>query len=225
MKKLRTIFIFILFGQITFAQDNSVQKDFLLFEKGYTLQTLVDEDLELNDVINSSDSSTSEKDFAEEIKEIILERALENYQELIDSFPNSKLLYRAMNNKGYIELDLDDIEEAEKTFKKIIDSEADDEEIGGPGLGLMSEPYTNYKNRAAKALANIYLEKEDFAEALKFLDLTKKYPYYHFCGNEYEADEIYMSTLYAKCYIGLKDYEISNIFIDSNFSDYFECSI
>lgn len=205
MKKLTILFILILFGPIAFGQDKTIQKDVLLFEKGLLLQQLVDEDLDLENIINSKDSSRISKELATDIKETILDKALENYNELIDSFPKSKLLFRALNNKGFIELALDDRNEAKKTFLKIIESKADDKEKGGIGSGIMAEPYANFKNRASKILADIHIKDSNYAEAIKYLDLTKKYPYRHFCGNEYASDKIYMSTLYAKCYIGLNN--------------------
>lgn len=200
-------FIFILFGQVTFGQKaNSIQKDELLFEKGLLLHQLIDEDLDLDETINSKDTTNAKtKEFAVDVKETILEKALEYYQELIDSFPKSNLLFRALNNKGFVELALDDTEEATKTFLRILDSKADDKEKGGVGSGLMGEPYANYKNRATKVLAKIYIEGKDYKKAIKYLDLTKEFPYRHFCGNEYAAAEIYMCELYAKCYLGLND--------------------
>lgn len=199
--------IFILFVQITFGQkNNTIQKDEMLFSKAILLHQLVDEDLYLNQTINSKDTATIvNKEFAIEIKETILEKALDFYRELIDSFPKSNLLFTALNNKGIIELDLNDTKDATKTFQRILDSNADDKEKGGIGSGLMAEPYANYKNRASKTLAEIYIKANDYEKAIKYLDLTKKFPYRHFCGNEYAADEIYMRELYARCYLGLND--------------------
>jgi tetratricopeptide (TPR) repeat protein len=192
-------------GQITYGQDERILRDDVLFEKGLVLQELVYEDLDLQEIISTSDHSEGEKEIAEDVKETILDKAHEYYQELIDSFPKSKLLFRALNNLALIEADLGKNEDAKNTYKKILDSEAEDKEPGGVGSGLMADPYANYKNRAAKALARIYIEDKNYVEAIKSLDLTKKYPYLHFCGNEYAADEIYMSTLYAKCYLGLNN--------------------
>lgn len=205
MKQLITLFSFLFLGQFVFGQEKPIQKDALLFQKGLLLQELIDNDLDLDKVINSKDSNKVKKEYATDIKETILEKALEYYKELIDSFPNSKLLFRALNNKGFIELALEDKENAKKTFQRILDGRADDKEKGGIGSGLMAEPYANYKNRASKVLADLYIKDSNYVEAIKYLDLTKKYPYRHFCGNEYAADEIYMSELYAECYIGLND--------------------
>lgn len=203
MKRLIFLIFLTTIAQLVLGQNKPIQKDALLFEKGLLLQQLVSEDLELDDIINSKDSTKQE--LAIDIKETILDKALEYYQELIDSFPKSKLLFRTLNNKGFIELALDNKVEAKKTFQKILDSKADDKEKGGIGSGIMAEPYANYKNRASKILAEISIKDSNYSEAIKYLDLTKNYPYRHFCGNEYAADEIYMSELYAKSYLGIND--------------------
>lgn len=66
----------------------------------------------------------------------------------------------------------------------------------------------NYKNFSTKELAEIYIDKKEYKKAIKYLDLTKKeYPYQHFCGNGYAADEIYTANLYAECYIALENYK------------------
>ncbi len=200
------IFLYLFFvGQLLFGQSKVITKENLLFEKGFTLQELVDDDLDLDDIINSNDSNKSKKEFATDIKETILEKSLKYYNELIDSFPKSNLLFRALNNKGVIELALDDNIEAKKTFKRILESTADDKEKGGTGSGIMAEPYANYKNRASKILADICIADSNFKEAISYLELTKKYPYRHFCGNEYASNRINMCVKYAKCYVGLND--------------------
>lgn len=205
MKPLLFILAFILLAQVAYGQKKKTyQRDEMLFEKGLLLQRVVDEVLPANSPPGDKDSLREE--FESDTKETILESALEYYQELIDSFPKSNLLFRALNNKGYIELDLDERKQAKKTFLKIINSQADDKEKGGVGSGIMGEPYANYKNRAAKALAGICITDSAYNEALGFLELTKKFPYRHFCGNEFAADEIYMATMYGKCYIGKKNY-------------------
>lgn len=205
MKKQTLIIIFTLLVQFTFAQNDSLQKDDLLFKKAFILRQLARGDEELDYSLIPEDTINVLKAFALQPKEIILKKSLAYYQELIDNFPKSNLLYRALNNKGFIELELKNNDQAKKTFLTILNSNADDKEIGGIGSGLMAEPYTNYKNRTAKILAEICIDENHFKKAIKYLELTKKFPYRHFCGNEKAADEIYMKELYAKCYFGLKE--------------------
>lgn len=205
MKNLILTLLLLLIGQLAFGQKSkNIQKDELLFEKGLLMQEFID-DLYLEETIEDTTITNREKNLAIDVKETSLKKAIKFYQELIDSFPKSNLLFRALNNKGFAELTLKKDKEAKKTFQKILDSKADDKEKGGIGSGLMGEPYANYKNRAAKTVASICIKENNHSEAIKYLDLTKKFPYRHFCGNEYAADEIYMSELYAKCYLGLND--------------------
>ncbi len=204
MKNLILLLSLIFWVQTGLGQGQSVKRDELLFENGLALRQLVRDDLGLDEIIKT-DSLEAVKDLATEIKETILYKAAGYYQELVDSFPKSKLLFRALNNKGFIELALKDSGDAKLTFLQILNSKADDKEFGGVGSGLMAEPYANYKNRAAKVLADMSIKDSNYAEAIKYLDLTKRYPYRHFCGNEHAADEIYMAELYAKSYLGLND--------------------
>ena len=205
MKNLILTLLLLIIGQLAFGQKSkNIQKDELLFEKGLLMQEFID-DLYLEETIEDTTITKREKNLAIDVKETSLKKAIKFYQELIDSFPKSNLLFRALNNKGFAELTLKKDKEAKKTFQKILDSKADDKEKGGIGSGLMGEPYANYKNRAAKTVASICIKENNHSEAIKYLDLTKKFAYRHFCGNEYAADEIYMSELYAKCYLGLND--------------------
>jgi len=65
----------------------------------------------------------------------------------------------------------------------------------------------NYQNYSCKTLSEIYIDKKDFKNAIKYLYLTKKkFQYKHFCGNAYSADNKYITELYADCYIGEKKY-------------------
>ncbi|QYJ67791.1 tetratricopeptide repeat protein [Flavobacterium litorale] len=156
------------------------------------------------------------------LKEKILEQALEYFDELIENYPESKLYFMALNNKAEIEYELE-YDAAKDTFIEILKSDASD---NGPYNedGLTGEAYANYKNRACLRLAYIAHESENYNEAIKYLKLTEKYPYYHFCGNAYAENDIYMAQLYAKNYIALGnnkkalDYLLPHVF-PSGFAD------
>ncbi|PDS21715.1 tetratricopeptide repeat protein [Flavobacterium branchiophilum] len=210
MNNIFFTFLF-LFSVITFGQKKNSNEDLILFEKTVAIQDLVNEELDNiinpNDTIDITNEEKIQRNFAIEIKENVLNKVIRDYEELIKEFPKSKLIFRALNNKGFAELELKDYKNAQVTFQKILKSEANDKEKGGIGSGIMGEPYANYKNRASKILADLELKNSNYQEALNYLDETKKFPYRHFCGNEYAADEIYMAEMYAKCYLGLNQYE------------------
>lgn len=205
MKSITFLLIFFVLIKTINAQEKTFTKDELLFEKAYDLNELYDYEIE-NHFDKKTDSTFLASDEYEHIKYTLLEKAYDYYKELIDSFPKSKLYYRALNNIAFVSKQLERDSQAESYFLKILNSNANDYEKHG-GEGLMAEPFANYKNRAIKQLALIYIKKSDFKEALNYLEKTKKYPYHHFCGNELSAEEIYMATLYAKCYIGLNQYK------------------
>ena len=116
------------------------------------------------------------------------------------------LIAKSYYNIGVIYLELKDSANAKRIFTNIIQSDFDDRDRGGIGEGLMAEPYALYKNRSCNILAIMAVEEKDYAKALKYIEMAdKEYPYVHFCGNEYAANDIYMATMYAKCYAGLGD--------------------
>lgn len=213
MIKALIIPLFVLFQLNVFGQKNTVQLDVLLFNKGLLLQQLVENELQLNKVIRDTNRTVEEKEFAVDVKETLLEEALGYYEELLTDYPKSNLRYRTLNNKGLIELELEDTLMAIESFKALLNSNADDREKGGRGSGIMADPYTNYKNSAAKTLAVIYINEGSFTEAIQFIDLTKKYPYQHFCGNAYASDEIYTCWLYTTCYIGLNEFDKAEVLL------------
>lgn len=206
MKKV-LVFIFISF--FVQAQDKKNKHgDLALFNKGIAIYELVYEDLDLNDRINSLDSLPENirlKEEAIELKDNILERSLEYFNEMIELYPKSKLFYMALNNKAQIEFELKDFTAARETYLAILHSKANDKDFGGIGSGIMIEPYANYKNRAARRLSVIEYNLKNYKKSIEYLDLTKKYPYLHFCGNEIASDKIYMATRYALNYIALND--------------------
>lgn len=214
MKKIFLASI-ILVSTIAIGQKKEKKKDtnedLILFEKTVTMQEMLD--IELNsyiyktDTLNLSNEDKIKRSLAIEINESILQKVIKNYDDLIKEYPKSKHLFRALNNKAFAQLELKNYEKAKETFLQIINSQANDNEKGGIGSGLMSEPYANYKNRALTTLANLEIENKNYQEAITYINETKKYPYRHFCGNAYAADELYMIELLSQCYLGLNQDE------------------
>lgn len=207
MKNKILIFIFFLFSQISFGQlIKSIKEDELLFEKALLLQQLINEDgLALDGTIKSKNEDEKIKEFAYDIKELILADAIDYYQELIDEYPKSYLVFSALYNKGILELESTDTQDAKITFHSIVDSKAGDKWKIRITKKFKVKSYTYYKNRATKILADLYVEEGNYKEAIKFLDLYKDFPRLHYCANENSAEDVYLTTQYAKCYLGLKD--------------------
>jgi tetratricopeptide (TPR) repeat protein len=141
-----------------------------------------------------------------------LDSALNVYKEITVKYPKHKLYPRAFYNVGYTAWQLDKYDLAIEVFKKILRSNFDDNEKG-PGEGLMSEPYAIYKHRSCIILYEIYFARLEYSTALKYLRMAdKQYPYQHFCGNEYAANDIYMANQFSKLYdaMGQIDYGLAS---------------
>ncbi|MGQ8868025.1 tetratricopeptide repeat protein [Myroides sp. TSA_177.3] len=202
MKQILAIILFFSFYQ-GIGQAKKIGPDELLFEQAYLIQNFIQEELALDYYLYSSSVDKSAKELAVDIRDKMLIKAIDLYQELIKEYPKSKWTFRALNNIGFAELALQNKDKAKLHFEQVLKSNANDKEKGGAGSGIMGEPYANYKNRAARELAKIYIEEQNFDKALEYLALTKQYTYQHFCGNAYAEEKITMSLLYAKCYVGL----------------------
>lgn len=206
MKNL-IVLLLLFINNILFSQINSEKRDKELFNEACLLQELFNKEFYSSLKNEGLDSNECSKKNIVFVKKYILEQAKEKYIEIIDDFEGSPLYFRALNNLALIYLEIDEKEDAIKTFQIILRSSANDMEKGGIGSGLSSEPFSNYKNRAAKKLAQIYIEDSNYALALKYLDSTFYFPYRHFCGNEHAASQIHIATQYTRCYIGLKNYQ------------------
>ena len=140
----------------------------------------------------------------DEIFEVYYEQeydsALVLFNQFIIEFPNSNLYPRAKYNIGYIYRELGNYDLAIGIFKDIINSNYNDQERFG---GLM-EQYTLYKHRSSKHLAEIYLDRNEYQAAIKYIRMfDKRYRYKHFCGNELYANEIYTASSYGRYYYGI----------------------
>lgn len=115
------------------------------------------------------------------------------------------LIAKSFYNMGDIYMVKKDYKKAKEVFMAILDSDYDEMDSGGKGDGLMSEPYALYKNNSCKNLAEIALEEKKYKDALYYTKLSDyEYPYRHFCGNEYKANDIHIAYTYARCYEGLQ---------------------
>lgn len=198
-------------SSIIWGQKKNMNEDVILFEKTLAIQELLFDDLLTFDIDQDTiDINTEDKirrEYAVELKKNVLDKVINNYNELIQRFPKSDLVFRSLNNRAFAELENGYQNKAKDTFLKIVNSKANDKEEGGVGSGIMEEPYANYKNRALKNLAEIEIKNKNYSEALKYLEETKKFPYQHSCGNEFAQDQIYIAEIYAQCYLGLNQPE------------------
>ena len=81
------IIYFLFFSFITFGQKRKSNEDLILFEKTVAIQGFLNEELEnvinLKDTIDLTNEEKIKRNFAIEIRENVLDKVIENYEELI----------------------------------------------------------------------------------------------------------------------------------------------
>lgn len=202
------ILIILILNSCSSLKNNSSIKneelDLIIFTKGVTIFEMVDE-LNIDWGIERLDTLKQKEKIKYDIlvdeKEEILELALEQFEKIIEEYPNSKFYHKSLYNLAHISSKMEYEEDEIKYLKMILNSEANDTENSGRS-GLMANPYANFKNEASNRLTEIYISKNDYKTALDYKKINEKYPLQHFCGNAYAEDEINNIKQYAEIYIG-----------------------
>ena len=131
-------------------------------------------------------------------------KAITSFKYIVDNYPKNELYSKSYYNLGYIYFQRKDYKNAKIIFNSILNSQFNEKEkLGG---GIMADPYANYRHRASNILSKIYYETKDYDSSLYYMTLSDTvYPYLHFCGNEYAANDVRTSLRYADIYEKLKD--------------------
>ncbi len=200
--KTRTSILIFLISLISFGQNVVTNQDEIIFERTSAIESLSGE-LCLGcrgnkTELNQKDSLKIE--YGTELEKQISEIAIENYTKLIDSFPKSKFVYKALMRKAENEFYLKKIVDAKNSFERILKSNE---------LNLKSEYFYEvqeayYKNSSAINLAEIYIAEKDYEKAIYYLDESKKYKVRYFCGNSYIESSENLERLYGICETELK---------------------
>jgi thioredoxin-like negative regulator of GroEL len=126
------------------------------------------------------------------------EEAAAAFEKFMKDFPNSVLKARAHYNVGVCFRDKKDYEKAKYVFLELLEQDYNERDENS-----LMEPYTLYKHHACRTLAQIALDEKKYDEAENYIQLfAKKYPYQHFCGNEWAAFDMYKAVMLAKVYEG-----------------------
>lgn len=128
-----------------------------------------------------------------------LDEALSGYMYIVENCPRNELYPRALYNAAYICFLQKKYDQSISISKKILRGGQNElEPLGG---GIMSEPFTNYRHRAASQISDCYYELQQYDSALYYLALSDTlYPYRSDCGNAYAENDIQTALRYAELY-------------------------
>lgn len=128
-----------------------------------------------------------------------LEKALENYQYIVKHYPRNKLYPSALYNAAHCSFRLERYDQSAGYCRELLGSKVNDREwVGG---SIMSNPYANYRHRAARILSDCFFEQQQWDSAYHYLALSDTvYPLISMCGNASAENRIALVVRYAEIY-------------------------
>ena len=128
-----------------------------------------------------------------------MDKALEGYLYIVENHPRNELYPRALHNVGYVYFLQRKYQESVDAYTKLLNGGHNElEPLGG---GIMADPYTNFRHRAATQISDCYYELGQYDSALRYLALSDTvYKYISTCGNAYAEYYIRTALRYADIY-------------------------
>lgn len=128
-----------------------------------------------------------------------MDKALECYLYIVENYPRNELYPRALHNVGYVYFLQRKYQESVDAYTKLLNGGQNElEPLGG---GIMADPYTNFRHRAATQISDCYYELGQYDSALHYLALSDTvYKYISTCGNAYAEYYIQTALRYADIY-------------------------
>ena len=128
-----------------------------------------------------------------------MDKALEGYLYIVENHSRNELYPRALHNVGYVYFLQRKYQESVDAYTKLLNGGHNElEPLGG---GIMADPYTNFRHRAATQISDCYYELGQYDSALRYLALSDTvYKYISTCGNAYAEYYIRTALRYADIY-------------------------
>lgn len=125
-------------------------------------------------------------------------KAAESFHQFLDTYRTSAQRGRAHFNLALSYAAEKDYVNAKKYFLEILDQPYNEQDENN-----LMEPYALYKHHACRQLAFIALEEKNYLQAGLFIRwFDEKFPYQHFCGNEWAAYDMFKAVMDAKVLAG-----------------------
>jgi tetratricopeptide (TPR) repeat protein len=148
------------------------------------------------------------KDYLEEgnryFNEGRFEKAIESYKHIFTNHKRNAVYPMAVYNLGEAYYAVKDNDNAIKFYDLVVKSGFNDSlYVGG---NIMANPYANFSYKASYMLGEIYLEKKDYGNALRYYQYADTGAmYYDFCGNAIAEKNYLLAEKIALSYLGMEE--------------------
>lgn len=133
------------------------------------------------------------------------EKSIKLFKLLVSSYPHSAYFGKALYNIAYLYFtEFEELDSAEEIFTRILSLKLDERDKGGQTSSPIHSPYSLYKHNSSKRLCEIYLQRKDYEQALRYIKLAdRKYNFEAYSGTDERLNYLYETELYYRCYVGL----------------------
>ena len=166
-------------------------------------------------------------DFYEEALELYNSKdysgAITSLVHIMDSCPDFEEYAEAKYDLGLAYYQLKQYNNSIRIFKEMLDSSVRERVYSD--VGIMDNPYSNFKSYSVRMISNIYFEMEKYDSSLYYLNLASdKYVYEHYCGNAIMDVKSGTTLRYAEIFKKMErwdDYEeslLSLVFMEGEYN-------
>lgn len=171
---------------------------FISFFISVTAYSQTKQDSIVQKLFNQAEQKTSDSLYSEAIN--LYKIILRDYQ------PDPGTYGRVKYNLGYLYYYLDNISEAKKCFKELINADHSALSKKQKAGLIITELQPFHKHFASVQLAEIALKEKDYKLALYYIKLFEtKFKYESYCGSANEDYRYYKLIMYARVSLGLGD--------------------
>lgn len=174
---------------ICFSQSNKPTEDRVLYEKGIAITEIIYND-EVYELIENPKNESEEK-IATKFVKMISNQALEYFDKLINEFPDSELFTVTLYEKSLLELIQENNKKAKESLLAILNKE--------------SSKKNYHRNKSLIELAKLYIQENNFKQAMIYLEERTENGFYFQCGVELNTTLKQLDNLKAICNEGLNE--------------------
>ena len=194
MKATLSILILLIITNFGFSQNSTTNFEQKLYDEAISKINALDYlDIDNIQIENIEIESKEVIEYKLKVRQKINTEALEIFNKILDTLPNTKLLNKINYQIARIYFEEKNTKLASELYEKILKNS-----------DPITDGYENeIRNSICRTLSKIYIENNDYVTALKYLEESKKYKIKFDCGNSAIESSKELEDLYQICQEGI----------------------
>lgn len=189
--------LLLMISDVALGQTNIPKEDSIILDEIRTVKDIL---------IDKLYAYSNQDDLREKYISDIQNEVIENYNQFLIRFPESRYTNMVLKEKANAELLIDNFENAKNSCLKLLQSIENNRGKNKDEFAAYWES-NQFLSYIYKDLTKIELHNKNYTEAIKYLDEIKNHSYRFVCGNEHLGHIISIANMSSEAYLGLNEYE------------------